>query len=430
MLVGIVGLGYVGLTLAVALADRGVRVIGFDVDQVKISLIQSGKAPLFEKDLESLMNRVLANGLFEVTSDVRNLKEISHCVITVGTPLKGDSFDTSQIELVVSTLGKIVNREAVFCLRSTVGLGTCNKVRNLLIEVGHEGHVAMCPERTIEGFALKELRTLPQIIGAENEVSMGKAMELFSELKIQIITTNSFEVAELAKLACNAWRDLFFAFSNEVALIGEELSIDARQALAIAQEDYPRLKVAQPGPVGGPCLVKDGISLASSSLRRKERGSLFDLARRINEGVVDWAIEKVREATQVCDHKIKIGIIGLTFKSDPPTDDVRNSPSLDFIRKLSSVEDTWTFCGWDPQVNNIENLPIDELISRNGDNSLGEIFARCEIVTIWHKLDSKTREMTGEHINNFSGLLVLDLWSNFSKDEITINEYHAFGSGV
>ena len=430
MLAGIVGLGYVGLTLAVALAERGVRVIGFDVDQVKISAIQSGKAPLFETDLESLMNRVLANGLFEVTSDVRNLKGISHCVITVGTPLKGDSFDTSQIESVVSTLGKIVNHEAVFCLRSTVGLGTCNKVRNLLIEVGHEGHVAMCPERTIEGFALKELRTLPQIIGAENEVSMGKAMELFSELKIKIITTNSFEVAELAKLACNAWRDLFFAFSNEVALIGEELSIDARQALAIAQEDYPRLKVAQPGPVGGPCLVKDGISLASSSLRRNERGSLFDLARRINEEVVDWAIEKVREATQDCDHKIKIGIIGLTFKSDPPTDDVRNSPSLDFIRELSSVKDTWTYCGWDPQVNNFENLPIDELISRVGDDSLGEIFAKCEIVTIWHKLNSETREIIGEHINNFSGRLVLDLWSNFSKDEFTINEYHTFGSGV
>ena len=431
MYVGIVGLGYVGLTLAVALAKRGVRVIGLDIDLKKLEKIQAGLAPFYEEDLESSLKEALTNRVFEVTGDKNRFNEITHCVITVGTPLRGDSFDTTQIESVINSLVGIVNADTVFCLRSTVGLGTSRKLMEILQSMGHSGQIAMCPERTIEGSALKELSTLPQIIGAESKVSAKKAQELFNVFDVKIILTENFEVAELAKLACNAWRDLYFAFSNEIALIGEELTIDARQALSIAQDDYPRFKVAKPGPVGGPCLVKDGVSLASSSLERLNRGSLFDLSRRVNEGVVDWAVRKILELSHSIDQKpLRIGIVGLAFKSNPPTNDLRNSPSVDFLRAISKTNSTWTCLGWDPQKIESEQFEQSGVGALKLTQSLDAIFANSDVVTIWHLLCPMDRAKVEEQIRSFSGKIILDLWSNFTKDEVEGSRYFGFGSGA
>ena len=430
MYVGIVGLGYVGLTLAVALAKKGVRVIGLDVDHSKLEKIQAGLSPFYEQDLEPSLREVLADQLLEVTNDKNRLREITHCVITVGTPLEGNSFDTTQIEKVINLLGGIVSSETVFCLRSTVGLGTTRKLMEILKSIGHSGQIAMCPERTIEGFALKELNMLPQIIGAESEIAAKNAHELFKIFDVKIIFSENFEVAELAKLACNAWRDLYFAFSNEVALIGEELRIDARQALSIAQDDYPRFKVAKPGPVGGPCLVKDGVSLASSSPERFSRGSLFDLSRRVNECVVDWAVRKIEELSTTIDQKpLRIGVVGLAFKGNPPTNDLRNSPSIDFLKAISRANSTWVYFGWDPQKIESEQLQQSGITKFALAASVNEVFENSDVITIWHLLNESDRAKVEDQIKSSSDKVILDLWSNFSKDEVAGSRYFSFGSG-
>ena len=170
---------------------------------------------------------------------------------------------------------------------------------------------------------------MPQIIGAEDKITSDACLEIFNKLSVKTILTQNFEVAELAKLACNAWRDLYFAFANEIALIGEDQKINSVKALEVAQIDYPRFRVARPGPVGGPCLVKDGKTLANSSLRRNDMGSLFDTARAVNQEVVNWAIEEVEKISKnFSQPEIEIGILGVSFKSFPLTDDLRNSRLL------------------------------------------------------------------------------------------------------
>jgi len=431
MIVGIIGMGYVGLTLAVALAERNVKVIGLDIDLSKIQMIASGKPPFYEEGFELSLRGVVENGNLKVTDRLSDLTEISHCVITVGTPLLDKSFDTSQIEKVILDIGKLVNPDTLVCLRSTVGLGTSRKLQRILLELGHSGEVAMCPERTIEGFALSELYKLPQIIGVETQTSKEMAETLFSKLGVQLLFTDSFEIAELAKLACNAWRDLYFAFANEVALIGEDLGVNARKALNIAAVDYPRFRAATPGPVGGPCLVKDGISLASSSSRREKTGSLFDTARRINESVVEWSIQKSRDfIASNSNLSINIGVIGLTFKSFPPTDDLRDSPTISYMSKLKTLDTNIQFFCWDSNYVNqgmVLNKSGESLIKHL--TMMEQVFLDCKIVTIWHKLTPQTKEKLRECIIQYPQTVVIDSWANFSENELTHDFYYAFGNG-
>lgn len=429
MVIGIVGMGYVGLTFAIALASKRLQVVGLEVDEAKIQLISQGKLPFFEIGMEEILAKAIAEGYLKITNSSSELKYASHCFITVGTPLVNGVNDTSQIEKVIKSITPNLRMDSIICLRSTVGLGTTRVIKNLLEQLGHTGKIAFCPERTVEGNALTELSHLPQIIGSDDPVTAKLCEKVFEKLNVKSIITENFETAELAKLSCNAWRDLYFAFANEVALIGEDQKINAIEALRIAQFDYPRFQSALPGPVGGPCLVKDGKTLSTSSIRRSTIGSLFDTARLVNQEVIKWAIEKM-EFIKSESNFDKVSVLGISFKSFPITDDMRNSPSLDLIAQASAKWPKLIINAWDSTVKNHQfrlNVKNDKVLF---DNDLNKTLKNNNVIVLCHKLGQDHLVSIKYYLNNSDKKIIIDLHNNFDLKELPRHKYFSFGLGV
>jgi UDP-N-acetyl-D-mannosaminuronic acid dehydrogenase len=380
--------------------------------------------------MDKALRKVILNTNLKITNNPSEFEQVTHCFITVGTPLLNGINDTTQIENVVNTLAPLMSKDSIFCLRSTVALGTSRKIKELLIEIGHNGYIAICPERTIEGNALNELNQLPQIIGAEDKITSDACLEIFNKLSVKTILTQNFEVAELAKLACNAWRDLYFAFANEIALIGEDQKINSIEALEVAQIDYPRFRAARPGPVGGPCLVKDGKTLANSSLRRSNIGSLFDTARAVNQEVVNWAIEEVEKiSNHFSQTEIEIGILGLSFKSFPLTDDLRNSPTLDFISLATKKWPKLKINTWDSIVRYTKFREVINNSNITLSNTIIDLLANSNILVIWHKLSESDHFLLKQGLSISTNKVIIDLNANFNRSDLGEHEYFSFGSG-
>jgi UDP-N-acetyl-D-mannosaminuronic acid dehydrogenase len=265
----VVGLGRVGLPFSVAFASRGLRVVGVDRDPKLLELLRRGLPPFREEGLEELLAKVLSEGRFTVTGEIREAVEGAETVvITVGTPLGQDLVpDLTPLYQVVEGLSRSPLKGKLIVLRSTVPPGTTENVGRILaektgLEPGRDFHLAYCPERILEGRALEELRTLPEIVGGWNEESSERAARLFRLLNpSKKILKVSPRVAELAKLFTNIYRYVNFALANQLALVAEHYGVDAYEAIRVANEDYPRSRIPLPGPAGGPCLYKDGYML-------------------------------------------------------------------------------------------------------------------------------------------------------------------------
>lgn len=422
-------MGYVGLTFAIALTSKKVHVVGLEVDEEKIQLIRQGKLPFFEVGMQEILEKAISGGFLKVTSSSKELESASHCFITVGTPLVDGVNDTSQIVKVVNSIAPNLHKDSIICLRSTVALGTTRVIKKLLEQLGHTGRIAFCPERTIEGNALAELSQLPQIIGTDDSVTAKLCEQVFEKLNVKSLITDNFETAELAKLSCNAWRDLYFAFANEIALIGEDKKINAIEALRIAQLDYPRFQSALPGPVGGPCLVKDGKTLANSSTRRSTVGSLFDTARSINQEVIKWAIEKMEFVKSDLDIN-KMGLLGVSFKSFPKTDDMRNSPSLDLIAQASEKWPNLIITAWDPTVEYKHFKAIVDNDKILFDNELNKTLQTNTMIILCHKLMQEHLVSVKKYLTSSDGKVIIDLNNNFDFKELRRHTFFSFGLGI
>jgi nucleotide sugar dehydrogenase len=225
-----------------------------------------------------------------------------------------------------------------------VPIGTC---RNFVIPIlenksgliaGRDFFVAFAPERTIEGRALEELRTLPQIIGGFNKQSIDYTSQLFQLFTPNIISVSSLEAAETVKLLNNTFRDVIFAFANEASQICDGFDLSTREIIRAANEGYPRDKIPYPSPgVGGACLVKDPYIFAESARRAKHKSEISVLARKINTRMIDFVYDKVDSfcfKSKKNPKSAKIFIMGMAFKGDPETSDIRDSTSVYVLNKL------------------------------------------------------------------------------------------------
>jgi UDP-N-acetyl-D-mannosaminuronic acid dehydrogenase len=220
--------------------------------------------------------------------------------------------------------------DALVIVRSTVRVGTTRKVVKPILEAsGKRFDLAYCPERTVEGNALEELRTLPQISAADDFRTRWRAYEVFEHLGVLCSQAFSFEAGEAAKLLANAWRSVTFAFSNEVALLADEDGFSAREAIAVANFNYPRCGIPPPGPVGGPCLPKDVKLLGAI-----HGFSVLTASEVLNSPAV-IATAVARAIDRRCPGARSIAVLGTAFKGRPETDDIRASPGLHIARLLA-----------------------------------------------------------------------------------------------
>lgn len=335
--VAVVGLGYVGLTMAVALADAGVRVLGYDVNTRLTAALRRGEFPFFEPGIPEA-HATLPEGRFDIVDELPDVLPPA-VIVCVGTPVD-DVTHQPELRFLHAALDTLVPRladDTLVIVRSTVPIGTSRSiVLPRLREKLAQPLLAFSPERTIQGKALQELRELPQVIGALDERSLTRARELLGRLNPRHVTVSSIEAAEMVKLICNCHTDLIYGFGNEVAMMAESLGLDADEVIGAANFEYPRPDLHRPGFVGGSCLVKDPYLL----MRSTEKGGYFpplvSAARRLNESIPYQVADRVLRALKVADkgEGAKVLLCGLAYKGWPVTDDVRGAPSVPVIETL------------------------------------------------------------------------------------------------
>jgi UDP-N-acetyl-D-mannosaminuronic acid dehydrogenase len=326
--VAIVGLGRVGLPLALSFADRGLRVLGIDNDAERLVALRARAMPFHEPGAQELLDR----HDLALSPKIRHATQARHIVITLGTPsFSHIEIDMSQIREAVEELaGGLVAGQSV-TLRSTVAPGTTDYVaahlrRKTKLDVGREIHVAHAPERIAAGRFIEEIRSLPCIIGGVSPESGAAVGELFSVFGAPIVQTTPVQ-AELAKIWTNILRYTTFALPNLLMMDCEQYDANVFEVIELINRDYPRGGIAQPGMTAGTCLRKD---FAFSEERSNAPGMLLAVSR-VNESVPLFLVRGVRRRIGSLEGR-RVCVLGLAFKAD--TDDERDSLSHKLLRLL------------------------------------------------------------------------------------------------
>ncbi len=298
----IIGLGYVGLTLAATMANIGFRVHGVEVREDVVKLLRSGQPHFHEPGLADLLRRVVEGGFLAVHHSLPADCEANVFIITVGTPLGSNGrVRLDMIEHAAAEVAAAMRPGALVIMRSTLKLGTTRKIVLPILDArGIAYDVAFCPERTLEGVALQELRSLPQIVGGGDLGACVRAAQLFQFITPTTLRVHDLETAEMIKLVDNAQRDVHFAFSNEVARMCDAIGISAVDVITAGKLGYPRTNLAMPGPVGGPCLEKDPYILAEGLEPLGLTPEITLAARRLNERQPEEVLAAVWDATRGC----------------------------------------------------------------------------------------------------------------------------------
>ncbi len=322
------GGGHVGLPLSLAFAQSGLRVGVYDTNQSTLDRIAAGEMPFLETGADELLREILATGRLELGAGGEMITRTMRLVVVIGTPV--DEFlgpSMTIFEKAVDQIAPHLRDGALVALRSTVYPGTTAYVAQHLADRGCRVDVAVCPERIAEGHALEELRSLPQINGADTDAAADRAAELFGTLASTTIRTTTKE-AELAKLFTNTWRYMKFAVANQFFMIADQAGVDYTNILRAIREDYPRAAdLPGPGFAAGPCLFKDTMQLAAFT---SDHFPLGQAAMQVNEGLPAYIVSALERRYGGLTGKT-VGILGMAFKAE--SDDTRASLSYK-LRKL------------------------------------------------------------------------------------------------
>ena len=327
--VSVIGLGRVGLPLAISFAERGLRVLGVDNDAERLSAIRDGRMPFQETGMQELLDRV---GPLDVSDRAADAARAPQIVITLGTPsFSHIEIDLSQIRSVLDDLLGHLEPGHGLTLRSTIAPGTTEFVAGYLekhrgFEIGREVFVAHAPERIAAGRFLEEIGTLPCIVGGIGERSGEVVGELFSLFGAPIVQTTPVQ-AELAKIWTNILRYTMFALPNLLMMDCEQYSANVFEVIDLINRDYPRGGMPQPGFTAGTCLRKD---FAFSEERSRAPGMLLAVSR-VNESVPLFLVQGMIRRIGPLKGR-KVAVLGLAFKAG--TDDERDSLSHKLIRLL------------------------------------------------------------------------------------------------
>jgi UDP-N-acetyl-D-mannosaminuronic acid dehydrogenase len=356
--VSVIGLGRVGLPLALCFADRGLRVIGVDRDADRLQTVAAGRMPFEETGTQELLERVLSSGRLELSASVVDAARARDIVITIGTPsLSHVEIDLRDIRSALDQLLGALDSGHCLILRSTIAPGTTDWVAGYMskhrgLQAGEGLFVAHAPERIAVNQFLAEIGTLPCIIGGVDEPSTDRATSLFEIFGAPIQRTTAVE-AELAKIWTNIWRYASFALPNLLMMDCERVGANVFEVIELINRDYPRGGIGAPGLTAGTCLRKD---FAFSEERSNAPGMLLAVSR-VHESVPLFLIEGIkRRIGDLRDRKV--AVLGLTFKRD--TDDERDSLSHKVVRLLERELADVSVC--DPHAVS-PTLPLDAAVS-------------------------------------------------------------------
>jgi UDP-N-acetyl-D-mannosaminuronic acid dehydrogenase len=331
--VAVIGLGRVGLPLALSFADRGLDVVGVEREPRIVEQVAAGRMPFSETGTRELLGRVHAGGRLETTRRVQDAASADHIVLTLGTPAYVHiEIDVSQIRGVIDDLLPVLRHGHSLILRSTVAPGTTEWVAGYIeqrrgFKVGEDLFVSHVPERIAENHFLEEIASLPCIVGGCGEGSGARAAELFEVFGTEIVQTTPVQ-AELAKIWTNILRYTQFALPNLLMMECEQYGANVFDVIELINRDYPRGGIARPGLTAGACLRKD---FTFSEERSSAPGMLLAVSR-VHETVPLFLVKGLKSRLGGSLRDLKVAVLGLTFKRD--SDDARDSLSYKLVRML------------------------------------------------------------------------------------------------
>jgi UDP-N-acetyl-D-galactosamine dehydrogenase len=421
--IAVIGLGYVGMPIAVAFAKK-VNVIGFDLSTKKIDLYKSGIDPTNE-----VGDEIISKTTVEFTADPTKLQEARFHIVAVPTPVNTDKTpDLSPIEGVSKTIGRNLTKGSIVVYESTVYPGVTEDIcipileRESGLKCGVDFKVGYSPERINPGDKVHRLENITKIVSGMDKESLEEIAQVYElVVEVGVHRANSIKVAEAAKVVENSQRDINIAFMNELAMVFDRMGIDTQEVVEAMNTKWNALKF-YPGLVGGHCIGVDPYYFLYEAEKLGYHSQIILSGRKINDGmgafVADAIIKELILANKVVK-KAKVAILGITFKENCP--DTRNSKVADIIARLNEYEIDPVII--DPYANpleakqeyGIELFPFDMIND-----------ADCLVFAVAHDI---FKDLTMEQIDGMFGVLpneekvIVDVKSILDKNQIEKRGY-------
>ncbi len=341
VIVGILGLGYVGLPLAREFASAGIKVLGFDIDEKKVKTLNSGRS-IIKHIPHSQVKQIVKTGCFRATTNMRRLKTVDALLVCVPTPLTQNrepdmQFITSSSE----TIAKYLRAGQLIVLESTTYPGTTRELVAPILEssglkAGKDFYLAYSPEREDPGNKNFTTKTTPKVVGGLTNKCRDMACKLYNTVVVRTIPVSGLEAAEATKILENVYRCINIAMVNELKMVFDRMGIDVWEVIGAASTKPFGFSAFYPGPgLGGHCIPIDPFYLTWKARQYGMPTRFIELAGEINTNMPHYVITKTMEALN--EHKkslkgSKVLVLGLAYKKD--IDDLRESPSIELIELL------------------------------------------------------------------------------------------------
>ena len=355
------GLGHIGLPIGIVFASKGFNVCLNDINKDVAKIVNKGEMPYVEYGAEPLLKETLKNGRLVVSLEPQCISDAKYVMIAIGTPV--DEYlnpKTRQFLEFIKDIKQYLDPSQVIIVRSSVFPQTLDQILSILGN-DNKWHLAYCPERIVQGFAVQELEALPQIVSGFSDYAIEQSAKLFIKIAKKIIRTSISE-AEFVKLFTNSWRYIQFAIANQFYMISESNGLDYNRIREIMIDGYDRSKsLPSAGFAAGPCLLKDTMQLSAFNSNQFQLGQA---AMNINEGLPSYIVDNLSKEFDLT--KKTIGILGMAFKAN--VDDIRDSLSYK-LRKILIFRGANVLCS-------------DEFVKDSSFMSQEELIQQSEIVII------------------------------------------------
>jgi UDP-N-acetyl-D-glucosamine dehydrogenase len=385
---GVIGLGYVGLPLAVEFARAGFKVVGYDVDRHKVAQLNEGVSYIPDVPSEHL-HEVVKNGFLTATTDAAALADVDIIDICVPTPLrKTRDPDLSYVVQAVDTTAQVLRKGQLVILESTTYPGTTDEVVQPALEAkglvaGEDFYLAFSPERVDPGNPTYNTKNIPKVVGGNNAASTEVAVKFYSQVIDIVIPVSSTRVAEMVKLLENTFRAVNIGLVNELALMSHRMNIDVWEVIDAAKTKPFGFMPFYPGPgLGGHCIPIDPYYLSWKARQSGFEARFIELAGHINGAMPEYVVERTVQALNTAKKALNgshVHVFGIAYKRD--VTDMRESPALDIMELLTRRGAVVTYT--DPYVPTLEhgNLNLKSIPAEKAAKD-----ADCALIVTDHKV--------------------------------------------
>lgn len=399
-IIGILGLGYVGIPLALASARAGLRIIGFDVVQARADQLNAGQSPI--KHITADHIATMKGAGFEATTDFSRTADCDALVICVPTPL--NEYREPDLSFVVATMDKIapyLRKDQLLSLESTTWPGTTREillpyVQEAGLQVGHDFYLVYSPEREDPGNRSFDTRTIPKVAGGHTPECLKAAQALYGAFIDHVVTVSSTEAAEMVKLLENIHRSINIGLVNEMKIVADAMGLDIFEVIDAAKTKPFGFTAYYPGPgIGGHCIPIDPFYLTWKAREYGLHTRFIELAGEINAAMPRYVVDKTVRALNEAGKSLKgakVLALGIAYKRD--VDDMRESPSVFVMERLRD----W---GADVQYSD-PNVPVFPEMRE-------------------HEFDLKSIDLTPDSVAGFDVVILLTDHSNFDYDMVHEN---------